>query len=30
MHRLTAPDQMGDLFKVMGLAAPDWPDGTGF
>jgi len=30
MHRLIAPDQMGELFKVMGLAAPDWPDGAGF
>lgn len=28
--RLTAPDQMGELFKVMGLAAPDWPDAVGF
>jgi NADH dehydrogenase [ubiquinone] 1 alpha subcomplex assembly factor 7 len=28
--RLVAPDQMGDLFKVMGLAGPDWPDGSGF
>jgi len=28
--RLAAPDQMGDLFKVMGLAGPDWPDGAGF
>jgi NADH dehydrogenase [ubiquinone] 1 alpha subcomplex assembly factor 7 len=30
MHRLTDADQMGDLFKVMGLAAPNWPDGVGF
>ena len=29
-HRLIDHDQMGDLFKVMGLAAPDWPDGVGF
>jgi len=29
-HRLTAPEQMGELFKVMGLAAPGWPDGAGF
>jgi len=29
-HRLTAADQMGDLFKVMGLAAPGWPKGEGF
>ncbi|MCW1429026.1 class I SAM-dependent methyltransferase [Novosphingobium sp. JCM 18896] len=28
--RLTTPDQMGALFKVMGLAAPGWPDGAGF
>ncbi|GGD60166.1 class I SAM-dependent methyltransferase [Aurantiacibacter arachoides] len=30
VHRLTAPDEMGQLFKVMGLAGPDWPDGVGF
>jgi NADH dehydrogenase [ubiquinone] 1 alpha subcomplex assembly factor 7 len=29
-HRLTAPDQMGVLFKVLGLAGRDWPDGAGF
>lgn len=28
--RLTAPAEMGTLFKVMGLAAPEWPDGAGF
>lgn len=28
-HRLAAPDAMGRLFKVMGLAAPDWPNGAG-
>lgn len=28
--RLIAPDQMGDLFKVMALAGRDWPDGAGF
>ena len=28
--RLVAPDRMGELFKVMGLAAPGWPDGAGF
>lgn len=28
--RLVEPDQMGSLFKVMGLAAPDWPGGAGF
>jgi NADH dehydrogenase [ubiquinone] 1 alpha subcomplex assembly factor 7 len=30
MHRLVDAEQMGDLFKVMGLAAPNWPDGVGF
>lgn len=30
MARLVGEDQMGTLFKVMGLAAPDWPDGAGF
>lgn len=30
LHRLTAPDQMGVLFKVLGLAGQDWPDGAGF
>jgi NADH dehydrogenase [ubiquinone] 1 alpha subcomplex assembly factor 7 len=29
-ERLIADDQMGRLFKVMGLAAPGWPDGAGF
>ena len=29
-NRLTADDQMGQLFKVMGLSAPGWPDGAGF
>lgn len=28
--RLIAEDQMGSLFKVMALAAPDWPEGAGF
>ncbi len=28
--RLIGEGQMGLLFKVMGLAAPRWPDGTGF
>ncbi|MBD3729067.1 MAG: SAM-dependent methyltransferase [Sphingomonadales bacterium] len=28
--RLVADDQMGQLFKVMGLAAREWPDGVGF
>lgn len=30
MERLIADDQMGVLFKVMGLASPEWPDGAGF
>ena len=29
-ERLIAPEQMGELFKVFGMAAPDWPDGVGF
>ncbi len=28
--RLIAPDQMGDLFKVMALASHKWPGGVGF
>ena len=28
--RLIGDEQMGQLFKVMGLAAPEWPDGVGF
>ena len=28
--RLTAPDQMGDLFKVLAIHAPDWPAPAGF
>ncbi len=28
--RLAADDQMGHLFKVMGLAAANWPRGVGF
>ena len=28
--RLVDDSQMGALFKVMGLAAPGWPDGAGF
>ena len=28
--RLVNADAMGSLFKVMGLTAPDWPDGAGF
>jgi len=30
VERLAGADQMGVLFKVMGLAAPGWPDGAGF
>ena len=29
-ERLCSPDQMGALFKVMGLAAPAWPNGEAF
>ncbi|ABC64454.1 class I SAM-dependent methyltransferase [Erythrobacter litoralis] len=29
-QRLIAPDQMGSLFKVMGLAGPGWNGGVGF
>lgn len=29
-ERLTAADQMGKLFKVMALAAPEWPAPEGF
>ena len=29
-ERLTAPGEMGELFKAMGLAAPGWPDAVGF
>ncbi|MGE3692906.1 MAG: class I SAM-dependent methyltransferase [Novosphingobium sp.] len=28
--RLIGEGQMGMLFKVMGLASPEWPDGVGF
>jgi NADH dehydrogenase [ubiquinone] 1 alpha subcomplex assembly factor 7 len=27
--RLVQPDQMGDLFKVLGVAGTGWPDGAG-
>ena len=30
LERLTAADQMGDLFKVMGLAGSNWAGGAGF
>jgi SAM-dependent MidA family methyltransferase len=29
-RRLTAPDQMGELFRVLALAAPRWPEPAGF
>jgi NADH dehydrogenase [ubiquinone] 1 alpha subcomplex assembly factor 7 len=29
-RRLTDPAEMGTLFKVMGLGAPNWPDAVGF
>ena len=29
-NRLAAPDEMGDLFKVMALVSPDWPEAAGF
>jgi len=30
LERLVVPEQMGELFKVMGLAGPSWPGGAGF
>lgn len=30
LTRLTAPDQMGELFKVMAIHHPDWPAPAGF
>jgi NADH dehydrogenase [ubiquinone] 1 alpha subcomplex assembly factor 7 len=30
LRRLTAPEEMGTLFNVMALGAPQWPDGAGF
>jgi len=30
VERLTGEDQMGMLFKIMGLSSSDWPDGVGF
>ena len=29
-HRLVDASEMGTLFKVMGLAAPNWPEAVGF
>ena len=30
LDRLTQPEQMGALFKVMGLVGGEWPEGAGF
>jgi NADH dehydrogenase [ubiquinone] 1 alpha subcomplex assembly factor 7 len=30
VHRLSDPGEMGELYKVMGLAGPDWPAAAGF
>jgi NADH dehydrogenase [ubiquinone] 1 alpha subcomplex assembly factor 7 len=30
MDRLIGDDQMGTLFKVIGVSGPDWPQGAGF
>ena len=30
LHRLTAPDEMGKLFKVVALHSPQWPPPVGF
>jgi SAM-dependent MidA family methyltransferase len=30
LERLTASDQMGAMFKVLGLHSPDWPVPAGF
>lgn len=30
LERLVGDEQMGTLFKVMGLAAPNWPNAAGF
>jgi len=29
-HRLTHAEEMGELFKVMALTSPEWPDPAGF
>jgi NADH dehydrogenase [ubiquinone] 1 alpha subcomplex assembly factor 7 len=29
VHRLTSPDEMGTLFKVLGIHSPDWPAPAG-
>jgi SAM-dependent MidA family methyltransferase len=30
LDRLTAPQEMGELFKVMAIHSPDWPSPSGF
>lgn len=30
LRRIVAPEAMGELFKVMALASPDWPELAGF
>ncbi|HEX6661304.1 MAG TPA: class I SAM-dependent methyltransferase, partial [Sphingomicrobium sp.] len=30
LDRLTGPDQMGELFKVLAIHSPDWPHPAGF
>ncbi|MEA3081503.1 MAG: hypothetical protein QOD54_1171 [Sphingomonadales bacterium] len=30
LHRLTSPQEMGRLFKVLGLHSPEWPAPAGF
>jgi SAM-dependent MidA family methyltransferase len=30
LHRLCGRDQMGELFKVLGIQSPDWPAPAGF
>ena len=29
-RRIAHPEEMGSLFKVLGFASPNWPDGAGF
>ena len=30
VQRLTGRDQMGQLFKVMAIRSPEWPEPAGF
>jgi NADH dehydrogenase [ubiquinone] 1 alpha subcomplex assembly factor 7 len=30
LHRLCGRDEMGELFKVMAIRSPDWPEPAGF